>query len=468
MNLWKIAWRSLQQRPLTSTLTCLSMALGVALVVAVITTYAVVEESFNRNRSLGYHLIVGGKNGSKLELVMSTVFHIGRPEVPIPFSYYKEFLRTTDADGKPVVPERAKYVEVAVPICLGDNYQGYRVVATLPALFDFEYAPNTKYAYSKGECFAADQSGWNQAVVGAEVARRTGLGLGDTFAPTHGTGEEGQVHEENQFKVVGILAPTGTPNDRALFIHMEGFFRIEGHAPEPEKNGAAASPPTDNLTDKPVDNKADDKAEPHVQDIPDDLKQVTAILVRYGGDEFSVYPANVAQSMADAAAGNEFRIINRSDVAQAAQPVEMVTRVLERFVAPTTYILMGLTVLTVIVAGIGVMVGIYNTMLGRRHEIAVMRALGASRATVMLVILCESILLSLIGGAAGFVLGHAIVAAAAPWIVDYTGVTVGLLSFDWRSLIVVPGLVVLASVVGYLPALNAYRTDVVKGLAASA
>lgn len=455
MNLWKIAWRSIQQRPLTSTLTCLSMALGVALVVAVITTYAVVEESFNRNRSLGYHLIVGGKNGSKLELVMSTVFHIGQPEVPVPYMYYKEFLRTKDTDGKEIVPERAKYVEKAVPICLGDNYQGYRVVATLPAIFDFEFAQGKKYTFAAGRNFAADASGWNEAVVGAEVANRTGLRLGDSFSPTHGTGEEGQVHEENQFKIVGVLAPTGTPNDRALFIHMEGFFRIEGHGGDeedaPASSGTAAS-----------------KAHAHDRELPDERKQVTAILVRYGGPEFALYPENIRQSMTDAAAGDEFRKINRSPVAQAAQPVRMVTQLLDRFVAPTTYVLMGLTILTVVVAGIGVMVGIYNTMLGRRHEIAVMRALGASRATVMLVVLCESILLSLIGGAAGFVLGHALVAAASPWIVDYTGVTVGLFTFDWRSLIVVPGLVVLASIVGYVPALNAYRTDVVKGLATTA
>jgi putative ABC transport system permease protein len=451
MNLWKIAWRSIQQRPLTSTLTCLSMALGVALVVAVITTYAVVEESFNRNRSLGYHLIVGGKNGSKLELVMSTVFHIGRSDEPVPYTFYKEFLRTQDADGNEVVPDRARYVELAVPICLGDNFEGYRVVATLPAIFDFEFAPGKKYTFAEGRNFAADKSGWSEAVIGAEVARKTGLRLGDTFAPTHGVGDGGHVHEENRCTVVGILAPTGTPNDRALFAHMEGFFRMEGHMDEEEGDAAEGG--------------AGKEKHDHVHEMPDEKKKVTAILVRYGGPEFAFYPENLRQTMADAAAGEEFRIINKTQVAQAAQPVRMVTELLDRFVAPTTYLLMGLTILTVIVAGIGVMVGIYNTMLGRRHEIAVMRALGASRATVMLVVLCESILLSLIGGAAGFVIGHGLVAAAAPWVVDYTGVTVGLFTFDWRSLIIVPGLVVLASIVGYVPALNAYRTDVVKGLA---
>jgi putative ABC transport system permease protein len=344
---------------------------------------------------------------------------------------------------------------------LGDNYEGYRVVATLPTIFDFQYAPNAKYGFAAGRNFAADKSGWNEAVVGAEVAKRTGLDMGDTFAPTHGTGEEGHVHKENQFKIVGILAPTGTPNDRALFIHMEGFFRIEGHGgPEPE---TSAAPTADGKAASKSDHNHD-----HDHELPDERKQVTAILVRYGGPEFALYPENSRQTMTDAAAFSEFSAINRSQVAQAAQPVKMVTQLLDRFVAPTTYVLMGLTVLTVIVAGIGVMVGIYNTMLGRRHEIAVMRALGASRSTVMLVVLCESILLSLLGGAAGFVLGHAIVLAAAPWIVDYTGVTVGLFSFDWRSLIVVPGLIALASIVGYIPALNAYRTDVVKGLATTA
>jgi putative ABC transport system permease protein len=336
---------------------------------------------------------------------------------------------------------------------LGDNYQGYRVVATLPTIFDFEYAHNQKYTFSTGRNFAADESGWHEAVVGAEVARRTGLKVGDTFAPTHGVGEEGHVHEESQFKVVGVLAPTGTPNDRALFAHMEGFFRLEGHEPSDDEDTTGKTP-------KP--------AHDHKHELTDDQKQVTAILVRYGGEQFKTYPPDTARLMADTAAGAEARKIDRSAVAQAAQPVDTVTRILERFVAPTTYILMGLTVLTVIVASIGVMVGIYNTMLGRRHEIAVMRALGAGRSTVMLIVLCESILLSLIGGAAGFVLGHLIVAAASDWIVQYTGVTVSMFSFDWRSLIVVPGLVALASIVGYLPALNAYRTDVVKGLAATA
>ena len=126
-----------------------------------------------------------------------------------------------------------------------------------------------------------------------------------------------------------------------------------------------------------------------------------------------------------------------------------------------------MAVLIVVVAGLGIMVSIYNSMSERRHEIAVMRALGASRLTVMLVILTESILLSLGGGALGLVLGHGLIGLLAPVIVEQTGVAVGLLQFRPIELILIPGLIVLASLVGYLPAMTAYRTDVARSLTAT-
>jgi len=112
------------------------------------------------------------------------------------------------------------------------------------------------------------------------------------------------------------------------------------------------------------------------------------------------------------------------------------------------------------------MVSIYNSMNERKMEIAIMRALGAKRSTVMAVILLESILLSLGGGAIGVILGHGLIGAFSGVILEETGVRVTALSFQTVELILVPGLIVLASVVGYLPALVAYRTDVAKAIAA--
>ncbi len=130
MPFWKIAWRNMQQRGLASSLTALSMALGVAVMIAVIVIHSVAVRQFEQNAQ-GYHLIVGGKGGA-LQLVLSTVYHIGQPLYPIPYTYYQKFL----PGG-----EFADVTELAIPMCLGDSYESpngtlFRVVGTTPDLFD--------------------------------------------------------------------------------------------------------------------------------------------------------------------------------------------------------------------------------------------------------------------------------------------------------------------------------------------
>jgi putative ABC transport system permease protein len=100
MSLWKIAWRSIQQRSLASTLTAISMALGVMLVVAVMVVGHVVESYFQTGTGLGYNLVIG-KKGSSLQLVMNTVYYLDRPIENIPWEFYKEFLPAkARSDGK--------------------------------------------------------------------------------------------------------------------------------------------------------------------------------------------------------------------------------------------------------------------------------------------------------------------------------------------------------------------------------
>ena len=131
-------------------------------------------------------------------------------------------------------------------------------------------------------------------------------------------------------------------------------------------------------------------------------------------------------------------------------------------------LLLALTVLIVVVAGIGIMVSIYNSMSERLGEIAVMRALGARAAkTDVLIVLLESILLSLAGGMLGWILGHQLIAGLNPWVVDQTGVAIGFFQSVPVELVIIPALIVLASVAGFLPAMVAYRTDVAKALAAA-
>jgi putative ABC transport system permease protein len=423
MSLWKVAWRSIRQRSLVSLLTVISMGLGVALVVAVLVVYGVVEKSFHHGGE-GYDLIVGAKGG-KEQLVLNTVFYLNQPIGNIPYSFYEEL-----SDGK------YGFVEKVIPVCMGHTYRGFRVVGTIAQLFDpnpkygLTYGDDKTYSFAEGECFK--DTNHFDAVLGAIAAYRTQLQVGEKFQAVHGSSEGGRVHKET-FNVVGILAPTGTPVDRAVFVNMIGFQDIHHGEEKPtgaehdghDAHGAHGAEPT----------------------------EVTAALVCIPKKYADIDGASIM-------AGK----INRTKVAQAVAPVRVITDLFEGVVGKLQWILLAMAILTVVEAGIGIMVSIYNSMSDRRHEIAVMRALGASRLTVMVIILMESILLSLLGGVFGLLLGHGAIWFFSPMIADWTGVVIGLLQFQLPELILIPGLVVLASAVGYLPAMAAYRTDVAKSL----
>jgi putative ABC transport system permease protein len=486
----------MQQRSLSSILTSISMALGVALVIAVLVIYGVLRTQFMQGAQ-GYHLIVGAKGG-KLQLVLNTVYHLSQPIENIPYSFYKEF-----TEGR-----FASATHLAIPYCLGDSYVSgdatYRVVGTTPEMFDkVEYGrtpdgtPKT-YQFQQGRNFERDH--YFEAVIGSVVAHQAGLTVGDTFAPSHGiVEEEGQGHKHDDFKIVGVLAPTGTPNDRAMFINIEGFYLLENHAKpikqavaieeeeehehahdaehgrEYEHEHAAEAPAAASKADEHGHDEHGHEGharegharEGHAREghehaghdhehahapLPESQREVTAVLLVLDNDLF---------------ADSIYTMVNEGQVAQAVYPTREIVNLFKGIVGPLQVILLVLAVLIVVVAGVGIMVAIYNSMSDRSHEIAVMRALGAGRSTVMAIILLESILLSLCGGAAGVIFGHAVIGLVNPLVVAHTGVSLDFLHFDVKELILIPGLVTLASLVGFLPALAAYRTDVAKALSAS-
>jgi putative ABC transport system permease protein len=442
MSFWKIAWRNIEQRALASSLTGLSMALGVALMVLVLVIHEVVVGQLS-NDAQGYNFIIGGGQGSPYEVVLTTVFHLGKPLYPFPYSKYREF-----ADGR-----YADLADAAVPICLGDSYttesgQSFRVVGTTPDMFDKlaygadDQGNEIRYEFSSGHNFRSDE--FFTAVVGSVVANRTGLKVGSKFQPTHGIGSGGDKHDE--FEIVGVLAPTGTANDRAVFVNIEGFYLLEGHAMTPE--GEAGQGDADGA---PNADEPSPGAGP--RPLPESQREVTSILIRCPDDNMMA-PMTIEQ------------VVNRrgDGSIQAVIPRSVVDSMQSNFLAPVRMILLVLTVLIVVVAGISILVSIYNSMSERGHDIAVMRALGASRTAVMAIILVESILLSLLGGLAGLAIGHAVLAAAGPVVEYYTGVTVPAWQFTWQEMMLIPALVAFATLVGFLPAITAYRTDVAKTL----
>ena len=503
MNLWNIAYRSVKQRRLASMLTSISMALGVTLVVAVLTISGVVKTSFETSTSLGYNMVVGAKGGA-LQLTMNSVFYLSEPIENIPYEYYLEFLpleqrqaayensykyqavsqqdelrnvviSTTAATGglaasitqeilndhldqqlEQVLPWKRQgkfsaFTGLVIPLCLGDYFGTFRVIGTTPALFnELKYGPQAdrQYTFTEGRNFVthSDEHGFYEAVVGATVAREMNLTLGSEIQPSHGA-QSGEVHA-TAFTVVGILDSTGTPNDRGVFINMEGFYLMEDHA-------------------KPVDQEEDfqgvevDKTAPNGLTLEN--REITSMLLLTGNPIFAPSLENT---------------INEANTAQAVFPIKEISILFDSFVDPARDLLLVITILVCLVSAVSILVSIYNTMSERRKEIAILRSLGARRNTVMFIIMIESFILSAFGGILGFVCGHGLITLGSDAIEGRTGISIGFFEFApplgmnpetimgsvSPELMIIPGMILLSVVAGILPAISAYRTDVSQSL----
>lgn len=504
MNLLTIAVRSIKQRFLSSTLTMISMALGVGLVVAVLAIFGIVQKSFNANATLGYNMVVGAKGG-KLQLVLNSVYYLSEPIENIPYDYYLEFqnqeVREKQYSGsysyKAVQHQQAAratllasgfgvtspagivaalaanaiveqhhehlypwkregkysaFTDFAIPLCLGDYVGPYRVVGTTPDMFSLlKYGPQGDQDYQldgngRNFDYFTEENGFFEALVGSVVAEDRGLKVGDTINPSHGS-TEGDAHA-TKFVVVGILESTGTPNDRAVFINMEGFYRMSDHAK-----------PLENEDDVYGTNQIAHKITDADYILPVEKREITAMLVRMD----PLYSIGIENQ------------VNEGNVAQAVFPITEIRRLLDYFVSPVQTLLLVLTVLICFMSGVSILVSIYNSMSDRRSEIAVLRALGARRGTVYNIVLLESMVLSLVGGFMGIIGGHGLIAAFSGVIESQTGVQIGffelapplpfpVLNSISSEFLVIPGLVLLAIFVGFIPATSAYKTDVSKSL----
>ena len=451
MNLLTIASKSIRQRWLASFLTGLSVALGVALMVAVLVLNGVVGELFSQSGS-GYDLIVGPK-GSELQLVLSTIYRIDRPIENLPWRYYKEL-------------SEHKYVERAIPVNLGDTTQigNFPIVGTTPQYFLVDYTPGNSFRV-RGDGLRGT---WD-AVIGSQVARKNGWDIGSQFRMIH-AGQDDHVHDE-LFTVKGILAPTGTPNDRTVFVHIDGFFALAGHEKPLEealkREADFFGEDVETLRERYKDDIAHAQAEAeahasgdhghdhgHAHFVSDLQKEVTSILLVMKGDDLkrSMVTFDLQAQLKEGLK------------AQGVNPVQVMSRLMTNLVGNIRLAFLYLTGLIIVVSGIGIFVSIYNSMSERRREIAIMRALGARRQTVFSIVLLESLLLCLVGGLAGIALGHGIVFVAAPIIEARSGLLIDPAAFNPLELIVIPAMIVMATLVGFLPGMTAYRTDVAESL----
>jgi putative ABC transport system permease protein len=438
MTLVNMVVKNMKQRALATALTTFSVSLGVALASAILIVKRGVQSRFERAHA-GYELIVGAK-GSPLQLTLNTVYHLDVSPGNVPWSLFKEL-------------REHKIVKLAVPFAVGDNYQGHRLVGTTDEfLTKFEFLDGQRFVFAQGRPFKFSEDALEhafeeaaqraralregrqppeehdhgeqvfEAVLGAEAARATGLKLGDRFQAAHGVREDGHEHAE-RWEVVGILAPSGTANDRAIFINLDSFYHIKGH----ETGG------------EPLFAEQREDAPPG---------QISAIALKLRA------PALQFQLK---------RQIDERPYAMAVIPAWEVRRLFD-IIGNIDRVLLAQAILIVIVAAIAIAASIYNSINERRREIAILRALGARRLTVFAIIVLEAALICALGGALGLAGGHIVVGAASGALQAASGFRVSAMEFHIIELWLWLGCVILGVVSGLGPAARAYRTDVAQNL----
>jgi putative ABC transport system permease protein len=257
----------------------------------------------------------------------------------------------------------------------------------------------------------------------------------------------------------------------------------------------AVEPPAETALSE--DEKRQAEAKLRREPLPMEQREITALLIRSNDDDGTgavgshlIDSINGGGFLEPSLRASMFRPIRVQVEPQAVNPIREVSYLFMNIVDPIRWVLLGLTILICIVSGISILVGIYNSMNQRRHEIAVLRALGARRSKVTHIMLAESVMLSLAGGLLGWIAGHVLNAALSPIVEARAGVRIGLFDFappvNWADylssgnsqilvnflqylsispeFLLIPGMILLAILVGVYPAISAYRTDVAKSL----
>ena len=156
--------------------------------------------------------------------------------------------------------------------------------------------------------------------------------------------------------------------------------------------------------------------------------------------------------------------INNGVEAQAVNPASVMRQFFDTFLAGPTLVLLVVALLVTIVAGVGILVSIYNSVSARLREIAILRALGATRGKVLLLICLESSLIGLIGGLIGLLVGHLMAGVGSFYFNRYVGQGINWISTDRYEWIYLAVVIVIALIAGLVPAFKAYRTPVATNL----
>lgn len=437
-----IVRRSMAVRLFSTVTTVLMVGVAVALMLTLLALRDATRSAFSRGTG-NMHLLISA-DSSPMVSVLNGVFYANPPARPIEWPKFGAL-------------SRAAPWEFFIPVQQGDSYMGHPVLASTPELFS-RFQPNDKEPWALREGRAFDKA--FEVVIGSTVARSSGLKLNDRIHLTHGIASSRQgassgdamqphVHTDYTYTVVGILNPTGSAHDRALFTDLDSTWIIHAHDRR-EREHAVEHDDHDHA------HHEHDHDEPALTaaDLTDADRKITGIFARIasrpGSDVSAAIPASAARLRAD-------------PTITVAMPSAEINR-LFAIVSNIDQIFIAMAVVVIISSGISITLALYNSMEQRRRQIAVLRVLGSSRARIMRLVLIESALLGILGCFLGVAVSFIGGQAGAATLKAQLGIFLDPTLPPLPTALVVGSTTLLAMLAGLIPAIMAYRTSVAKNL----
>ena len=440
MNILRLSWKNIISKPLPSLLSMLLLAVGLSTAIILKLTEHQLTENIN-NTGKDVKLVIGAK-GSRLQLVLSSVFQIDNPTGNINYGFY-------------TLLKRNRMIKEMIPVSMGDSYKRKRIVGT-----NHDYIRLFSGKMKDGVLFEKPL----EATIGSVVASELGLKVGDEFVGGHGMEEVLHSHEEYKYKVVGVLRRSGSVLDNLILTPVQTVWIMHaGHNDDSEYTlegtEEAAHDEHEHAHEEILEDSLPQKHEEHNHEHHEhaelNLEELLANIDPKDREITAILFPNLSGNAKIGVLNNA----NNQPNMMAVDPAPEIA-LLKNKLTPFVSIIIAISWFITVIAMFSVFIGLLNSLRGRKYEIALMRVLGASKAKVLVSILFEGIILSVLGYLLCLVLSHAGMELIGNWMQnEYQYEFTGWIFLN-SELIYLLVAIAIGLVSALIPAYKAYNTDI--------
>ena len=394
MNIFKLSLKNIFNKPLSSTISLALLILGIGIISLLLQLNTLIKDQMDNNLK-GIDMVVGAK-GSPLQLILSSVYHIDSPTGNISLEEAEKISKN-------------RMVGSSIKLLYGDNFKGYRIVGAEKKFIEL-YNGKIKKGKNLSKPF--------EVLVGSKVYNKLKIDIGDDLISSHGLRETGESHDDQSFKVVGLLEPSNSVIDQLIITLPQSVWDVHGN-------------------------------HDHEEEHQHDDREITAMLIKFKS------PMNIIQFP---------RQINETTNLQAAVPSYEISRLFKLFgfgIETLSY----LAYLIIIVSGFSLFINLFNSMRERKYEMALIRTLGASRLQLSTMIIFESIILTISGFILGLLFsrfGVMFVSSLMEESINYNLSSFKILNEEYWLLLLS---VIIGLMASLIPAVQVYKMNISKILA---